>query len=243
MFKLNRWHLLKGLAAIICIVGVVSLALIYFFPAPPSTITMVGCSEFRGYADDQTKGPGGNRAAAGFNAGDMLAVTIYQPPGQTRQTVGLLQYTSPDEGPKREVVEETSDSFTYTVPENTNDIIYLNFGRALWGMTVMWGCTPAPNGRSDGSSGNIGNSSARTYEVLRADRLVLTVRNKPGAITSTATPPANSNPVMHPFLSATAHAANEENALHAILEQSSDFDDFLRRLTRNGYTTRERLNN
>ena len=32
--------LLKGLAAILCIVGIVSLALIYFFPAPPSTISM-----------------------------------------------------------------------------------------------------------------------------------------------------------------------------------------------------------
>jgi hypothetical protein len=48
---------------------------------------------------------------------------------------------------------------------------------------------------------------------------------------------------MHPFLSATAHAATEENALHAILEQSSDFDDFLRRLTQSGYTIRELLNN
>jgi hypothetical protein len=87
------------------------------------------------------------------------------------------------------------------------------------------------------------NSSVRTYEVLRADRLVLTVRNKPGAIISTAILPPNSSPVMHPFLSATAHAATEENALHAILEQSSDFDDFLRRLTQSGYTIRELLNN
>jgi hypothetical protein len=48
-------------------------------------------------------------------------------------------------------------------------------------------------------------------------------------------------PVMHPFLSATAHAVTEENALHVILEQSSDFDDFLRRLILSGYTVRERL--
>jgi TRAP-type uncharacterized transport system substrate-binding protein len=40
MLGFNRWHLLKGLAAILCIAGIVSLALIYFFPAPPSTITM-----------------------------------------------------------------------------------------------------------------------------------------------------------------------------------------------------------
>ena len=40
MLGYNRWHLLKGLAAILCIVGIVSLALMYFFPAPPSTITI-----------------------------------------------------------------------------------------------------------------------------------------------------------------------------------------------------------
>ena len=36
MHGFNRWHLLKGLAAILCIASIVSLALIYFFPAPPS---------------------------------------------------------------------------------------------------------------------------------------------------------------------------------------------------------------
>jgi TRAP-type uncharacterized transport system substrate-binding protein len=40
MHGFNRWHLLKGLAAILCVVGIVSLALIYFFPAPPSTISI-----------------------------------------------------------------------------------------------------------------------------------------------------------------------------------------------------------
>ena len=40
MLGFNRWHLLKGLAAILCMVGIVSLALIYFFPAPPSTISI-----------------------------------------------------------------------------------------------------------------------------------------------------------------------------------------------------------
>ena len=33
-------HLVIVLAAVLCVVGIVSLALIYFFPAPPSTITM-----------------------------------------------------------------------------------------------------------------------------------------------------------------------------------------------------------
>jgi hypothetical protein len=40
MLGFNHWHLFKGLAAILCLVGIVSLTLIYFFPAPPSTISM-----------------------------------------------------------------------------------------------------------------------------------------------------------------------------------------------------------
>ena len=40
MLGFNRWHLLKGSAAILCIAGIASLALMYFFPAPPSTITI-----------------------------------------------------------------------------------------------------------------------------------------------------------------------------------------------------------
>ena len=40
MLGFNRWHLVKLLAAIICISGIASFALIYFFPAPPSTISM-----------------------------------------------------------------------------------------------------------------------------------------------------------------------------------------------------------
>ena len=40
MLGLNRWHLLKGLAAVLCFVGIASIALLYFFPAPPSTISM-----------------------------------------------------------------------------------------------------------------------------------------------------------------------------------------------------------
>ncbi len=40
MLGFNRWHLLKGLAAFLCVFGVVSLALIYFIPTPPSKIAM-----------------------------------------------------------------------------------------------------------------------------------------------------------------------------------------------------------
>ena len=40
MLGYNRWQLFKGLAASFCIVGIVSLALIYFIPAPPSKVAM-----------------------------------------------------------------------------------------------------------------------------------------------------------------------------------------------------------
>src|SRR5262252_1813819 len=40
MLGYNRWQLLKGLAASFCILGIVSLALIYFIPAPPSKVVM-----------------------------------------------------------------------------------------------------------------------------------------------------------------------------------------------------------
>jgi TRAP transporter TAXI family solute receptor len=40
MLGLSRRSLFKGLAAIFCIAGIVSLALTYFFPAPPSKVTI-----------------------------------------------------------------------------------------------------------------------------------------------------------------------------------------------------------
>ena len=40
MLGYSRWQLFKGLAAAVGIVSIVSLVLIYFFPAPPSKITM-----------------------------------------------------------------------------------------------------------------------------------------------------------------------------------------------------------
>ena len=40
MLGYNRWQLFKGLAASFCILGIVSLALIYFIPAPPSKVVM-----------------------------------------------------------------------------------------------------------------------------------------------------------------------------------------------------------
>lgn len=41
--------LLKGLAAAVCILSIVSLALIYFIPAPPSTILIATSQPGGGY--------------------------------------------------------------------------------------------------------------------------------------------------------------------------------------------------
>ena len=46
MLGYNRWQLLKGLAASLCVVGIVSLALMYFIPAPPTKVVMA--SGFKG---------------------------------------------------------------------------------------------------------------------------------------------------------------------------------------------------
>ena len=40
MLGFNRWQLFKGLATIVCMVGIVSLVLIHFIPAPPSKVIM-----------------------------------------------------------------------------------------------------------------------------------------------------------------------------------------------------------
>jgi hypothetical protein len=40
MLRFNRWGLAKGLAAVLCIVGLSWLALDYFVPAPPTKFTI-----------------------------------------------------------------------------------------------------------------------------------------------------------------------------------------------------------
>jgi hypothetical protein len=40
MLGYSHWQLLKGLAVVVGTISIVSLALIYFIPSPPSTVTM-----------------------------------------------------------------------------------------------------------------------------------------------------------------------------------------------------------
>src|SRR5262245_12746710 len=48
--EFNRWKLFKVLATVVCAIGVVSLALIHFFPAPPSKVVMA--TAFKGASFD-----------------------------------------------------------------------------------------------------------------------------------------------------------------------------------------------
>ena len=81
----------------------------------------------------------------------------------------------------------------------------------------------------------------KSYEVRKAGRLVLTVIDQPGPIVSTALrPPDGSPPPNHPFLSASAHAPEEEDALRGQLDSSKSLSDFLERLRQAGYAVSER---
>ena len=48
MLGFSRWQLLKGLAAVVAVMSVVSLLLIYFIPSPPSKVMLA--TAFKGSA-------------------------------------------------------------------------------------------------------------------------------------------------------------------------------------------------
>ena len=122
------------------------LALAAAVTASSTVFASDGCSTFRGGVNSEMKGQeGGSRAGHGFDKGDKLSVSIHQSPAQMKVTANLVEYANPD-GPLREVVKDTPDSFTYTVPKQTTDFIYLNFSGALPGTFVTWECTPAAGG-------------------------------------------------------------------------------------------------
>mgnify|MGYP001563031333 CR=1 FL=1 len=79
------------------------------------------------------------------------------------------------------------------------------------------------------------------WEVFKGERLVLTVSDGPGPIVSTAAPSPGAPPVRHPFLSASAHAPEEEDALKRILDASETTADFLARLKNAGYGVNPRV--
>lgn len=79
------------------------------------------------------------------------------------------------------------------------------------------------------------------WEIYKGERLVLTVADGSGPIVSTAAPPPGAPPVHHPFLSASAHAPEEEDALKRILDASESTADFLARLKTAGFEVKSRI--
>jgi hypothetical protein len=79
-------------------------------------------------------------------------------------------------------------------------------------------------------------SDAPVWVVLRGDKPVLGMKNIPGLLISTATPPPRGTPpAKHPFLTAWALDAMEEDPLRRILERSATFDEFVAALRKAGY--------
>lgn len=77
--------------------------------------------------------------------------------------------------------------------------------------------------------------SERRWTVYAGDLAVLSIRDQPGVLASTA-PLDGGEPVQHPFLSATALDAGHEDHLRQVLDGATDLDGFLRALALAGYT-------
>jgi len=83
MLGINRWQLFIRVAAILCIVGITSLALIYFIPAPPKTVTLA--TAFKGTSFDYY---GGRYRDAFARSGVKLELRETR---GTEENLGLLQ--------------------------------------------------------------------------------------------------------------------------------------------------------
>jgi hypothetical protein len=83
--------------------------------------------------------------------------------------------------------------------------------------------------------------------VYRDGRLALRICDTPGTLRSTAPPPPDPRPAppppgstglpqgVHPFIDAQALDAAYEGELRALLDESTSFDDYVRRLVAAGY--------
>lgn len=83
-----------------------------------------------------------------------------------------------------------------------------------------------------------GAGDAAAYVVLKAERPVLRIVDRPGRLTSSAMPAPGAKPVRHSFLTASALAPGEEHELRRILDASSDTADFVAKLRDAGYQVR-----
>jgi hypothetical protein len=73
----------------------------------------------------------------------------------------------------------------------------------------------------------------RHWRVYDGDLEILEVTDQPGPLTSTAPPPPE--PVMHPFLTASALDAGHEDQLRELLIAAKSTDEFITSLRRAGF--------
>ncbi len=72
-----------------------------------------------------------------------------------------------------------------------------------------------------------GGRNGRVYGVYDADELDVSVTDVPGSVLSTGALPPGASPMQHPFLSAQAHSAQHESALHEALSGAESTAAFL----------------
>lgn len=75
------------------------------------------------------------------------------------------------------------------------------------------------------------------FLVYMGDEMVLEIRAEPGPLISRMAPPPapGEGPVLHPFLSATAHVPEHEGTLREVLDRSDDLAEYLANLQALGF--------
>jgi len=80
------------------------------------------------------------------------------------------------------------------------------------------------------------------YQVFWQGDLVLEIRDEPGPLISRPAPPPppGTEPVMHPFLTATAFVPEHEEKLRAALDEADTLEGYLSTLREMGYDVVEK---
>jgi hypothetical protein len=89
------------------------------------------------------------------------------------------------------------------------------------------------------------SAEPKQYLVFRNGELVLEITDVPGPLVSKKAPPPNpgNSPVLHPFLSATAHVPETEGTLREALNRSSSLTEYLSTLRAMGFRVVEEVTN
>ena len=82
---------------------------------------------------------------------------------------------------------------------------------------------------------------ARRYIVYQGGEKIAEISDQPGALISAKAPPPapDTKPALHPFLSATAYAPEEEGRLRDVLNQSRSLPECLQALCAMGFSVEE----